>query len=244
MTPIQTWRDMAAMSRIQNDDGRRLRHSHGNGAELRRSARKCATGCKPSCRPPNAAPMVLDLFARRRIGRWPKIAKRLHHMLPPQVQAEEAKEQNDPSLMPPPQPPNPVAEADTTKAQAEIAIKQRGQRQGTRQPSSRGFEALKAQQRDLCCGRPADRFHATSCADRPDGRGHRSSSALISLVSISQDSHRRASDYAARHMPPMSWTAPCRLRRNRTLFRNPFSKVSRWRWSLAHLRSTGESLRT
>lgn len=151
--------DMAAMSRIQNDvtvGAYDIHMEMGPSYTTKRSEMR--DGMQTFMQTaPNAAPMVLDLFAKAQD--WPmaeKIAKRLHHMLPPQVQAEEAKEQNDPSLMPPPQPPNPVAEADAAKAQAEIAIKQLEVKGKELDNLRREFEALKAQRDLAAAGPPID----------------------------------------------------------------------------------------
>lgn len=106
---------------------------------------------------PQVAPIMLDLFAKAQD--WPmadKIAKRLHHMLPPQIQAEEAKEQNDPSLMPPPSPPNPVAEAEAMKAQADVTIKGLEVKGKELENIRREFEVLKAQADLAAKGPPID----------------------------------------------------------------------------------------
>lgn len=106
---------------------------------------------------PNAAPLVMDLFAKAQD--WPQadeIAKRLFHMLPPEIRAEEAKKRNDPSLMPPEPPPNPEAEAAAMKAQAEVE-KMRLEVEGKRIDNvTREFEALKAQNDLAAQGPPMD----------------------------------------------------------------------------------------
>lgn len=59
---------------------------------------------------PQLAPLVLDLLAQAQD--WPladKIAKRIRTMLPPQIQAQEAKESGEPA--PPPMPPSPEQQA-------------------------------------------------------------------------------------------------------------------------------------
>ena len=60
---------------------------------------------------PDVAPLVLDLLAKAQD--WPmadKIAKRIRTMLPPQIQAEEAKESGEPP--PAQQPPSPAQQAE------------------------------------------------------------------------------------------------------------------------------------
>ena len=106
---------------------------------------------------PQAATLMLDIFAKAQD--WPmqeQIAKRLHTMLPPQIQAMEAKEQNDPSLMPPPMPPNPAAEAEAMKAKADVEIKNLEVKGKELDNLKREFEVLKAQTELAAGGPPLD----------------------------------------------------------------------------------------
>jgi len=140
--------DVAAMSRVQNDVTIGAYDVHMEmGPSYTTKRAEMRDGMQTFMQTaPNAAPMVLDLFARAQD--WPmadEIAKRLFHMLPPQIQAEEARKQNDPSLMPAPPPPDPKAQAEAAKAQADIQIKSLEVEGKKLDNLKREFEALKAQ---------------------------------------------------------------------------------------------------
>lgn len=68
---------------------------------------------------PQAAPILIDIVAK--LQNWPaadEISKRLFTLLPPAIQAMVAKQDNDPSKMPPPPPPPTPAEQLQMQSQA------------------------------------------------------------------------------------------------------------------------------
>jgi hypothetical protein len=72
---------------------------------------------------PDMAPLVLDLIAKAQD--WPlsdKFAKRLRTLLPPAIQAQEAQEEGDESLMP--QPPDPMQERMLALEEGKVALEE------------------------------------------------------------------------------------------------------------------------